>query len=80
MKSISGKNWVETNISSRLLEKVKIEQRLNDIQAKIIISRNFTIEELYTLKNKLDLSNPFLRNKDFILGCSLLKQHIQKKK
>ena len=79
MKSISGKNWVETNISSRLLEKVKIEQRLNDIQAKIIISRNFTIEELYTLKNKLDLSNPFLRNKDFILGCSLLKQHIQKK-
>ena len=50
MKSVSGKNWEEIKVSPRLIEKVKVEHNINDIQAKLIISRNFSLTELYTLK------------------------------
>ncbi len=78
MKAISGKNWEEIKVSPRLIEKVKAEYNINDIQAKLIISRNFSLAELYTFKGKLSLTNPFYQNQDFIAGCQLLKKHINK--
>ena len=42
MKSISGKNWEETFVNKRLIERAKIDNNLNDIQAKLIISRHFS--------------------------------------
>ena len=74
MISVSGKNWEEEYANKRLVEKIKIDHSLNDIQAKIILSRNYSKEEIYLIKNKIDLKNPFHNTKDFLLACELLKK------
>ena len=40
MISVSGKDWEEEYTIKRLVEKIKIDHNLNEIQAKIILSRN----------------------------------------
>ena len=55
MKSISGKNWEEIKLSKRLIDKVKIDHNLNDIQSKLIISRNFQKKKFFLSKIKLIL-------------------------
>ena len=79
MKSISGQNWEELKINNRLLEKKKIDYNLTNIQAKLAISRNFTDEEIYSIKNEVNFGNPFTKTKDFLLACDLLTNHINKK-
>ena len=54
MKSISGKNWEEIKLNKRLIEKVKIDHNVNDIQSKLIISRNFSVEEIFLIKNQIN--------------------------
>ena len=76
MKSISGKNWEEIKLSKRLIDKVKIDHNLNDIQSKLIISRNFSEEEVFLIKNKVDFTNPFLHTNDFLSAVRLLKKNI----
>ena len=76
MISVSGKHWEELNIEKRLIDKISIDHNLTNIQAKLIISRNFSLEEIYSIKNSLDFKNPFLNNKDFVSACNLLKKNI----
>ena len=78
MISVSGKNWEEVYTNKRLVEKIKIDHGLNDIQSKIVLSRNYTIEEIYLIKNKINLKNPFYKTKDFIQGCELLNKNLNK--
>ena len=77
MISVSGKDWEEEYTIKRLVEKIKIDHCLNDIQAKIILSRNYSKEEIYLIKNKIDLKNPFHNTKDFLLACELLKKNLK---
>ncbi len=79
MKSVSGKNWEEININDRLIEKIKIEHNLSIIQSKILVSRYFSETEIYSIKNDINFTNPFFENKDFLIGCELLKNNILKK-
>ena len=76
MKSVSGKNWEELSVDKRLIEKIKIDHFLNDIQAKLILSRNYSKEEIFLIKDKTSLNNPFLKTKDFLLGIELLQNCI----
>src|SRR5210317_1005489 len=76
MISVSGKNWEELNINKRLVEKIKIDHGLNDIQSKIILSRNYSNEEIYLINNKIDLKNPFYNTKDFLQGCEILNKNL----
>jgi len=78
MISVSGKNWEELYTNKRLVEKIKIDHGLNDIQSKIILSRNYTSEEIYLIKNKINLKNPFCNTKDFLQGCDLLNKNLNK--
>ena len=78
MKSISGKHWEELKSPKRLIEKIKIDHNFNTIQAKIIVSRHFSEEEIFSINNQIYLTNPFVKNKDFLLACKLLNTHIQK--
>ena len=80
MISISGKNWEETYVKKRILEKVKIDNDLPDILAKIVVSRNFDKDEIHSIKNKISFSNPFFKDNDFSLAEQLLNESIQKKK
>jgi hypothetical protein len=65
MISVSGKHWEEINVNKRLIEKIKSEQNISELIAKLLISRNFDETEIYSIKNKVELSNPFLNNPDF---------------
>ncbi len=76
MKSISGKNWEEIKLSKRLIEKTKIDFNLNDIQSKLVISRKFSDEEIFLIKNHISFSNPFLHTSDFLSAYRLLKKNI----
>jgi single-stranded-DNA-specific exonuclease len=79
MISVSGRSWEEEYANKRFVEKIKIDHGLNDIQSKIILSRNYSEEEIYLIKNKIDLKNPFHHTKDFLLACELLKKNIKNK-
>jgi len=79
MISVSGRNWEEEYANKRLVEKIKIDHGFNNIQSKIILSRNYSKEEIYLVKNNIDLKNPFHQTKDFLLACELLKKNIKNK-
>ena len=76
MKSVSGKNWEELSTDKRLIEKIKIDNTLNDVQAKLVLSRNFSKEEIFLIRNKIYLKNPFLKTKDFLSGIELLQKSL----
>src|SRR5210317_2013139 len=78
MISVSGKNWEELYTNKRLVEKIKIDHGLNDIQSKIILSRNYTSEEIHLINNLIELKNPFYNTKDFLQGCELLNKNLNK--
>jgi single-stranded-DNA-specific exonuclease len=77
MKSISGKNWEEVNVEKRLIDKVKIDFDLTDTQAKLALSRNYTDQDFFLINNEIKFNNPFLKTKDFLLGCQILKKNIE---
>ena len=77
MISISGKHWEEVKIQKRLIDKVKIDFDLTDTQSKIALSRNYTDQDFFLINNEIKLHNPFLKTKDFLLGCELLKNNIE---
>ncbi len=79
MKSISGKNWEETKISQRIIDKVKIDNKFSTLQAKFVISKYFSQIEIFSINNEIEFSNPFLKNKDFLSGYKLLKNQIKNK-
>ncbi|SMF75483.1 single-stranded-DNA-specific exonuclease RecJ [Candidatus Pelagibacter sp. HIMB1321] len=79
MRSVSSKNWEEFSINRRILEKIKIENNLSEILAKIIIANKFSDEEIYSTNNTISYSNPFHFNNDFNNSCKILKKHINKK-
>ena len=78
MNSVSGKYWEEIQVEKRLIDKAKIDLNLNDIQSKLIISRNFTKDEIFLIKNNTKFNNPFIKDKDFLLACELIKESLQR--
>lgn len=79
MISVSGKNWEETFVNKRSVDKLKIDHNFSDILSNIIISRNFSNEEIYSINNKIDFLNPFLNNRDYIETNRIFKKHIDLK-
>ena len=79
MISVSGKSWEEIKVSKRIIDKVIIDLDLSVIQSKIIISRNFSNDEIFLLNNKVNYTNPFFKNKDFLSACSLINNAIKSK-
>jgi single-stranded-DNA-specific exonuclease len=77
MISISGKHWEEIKIQRRLIDKAKIDFDLTDTQSKIALSRNYIDQDFFLINNEIKLHNPFLKTKDFLLGCELLKNNIE---
>ena len=79
MLSVSGKYWEEINVSKRIVDKVKNDNNFSEIISKIIVSKKFDKEELNSINYDLEVSNPFLDNKDFKKGHSLLKESLKNK-
>ena len=78
MKSVSGKDWEEINVSERVIERIKISHNISTIQAKIVSSRYFSDTEIYSIKNDINFNNPFYKNNDFLETCKILKDNIDK--
>jgi single-stranded-DNA-specific exonuclease len=66
MISVTGKKWEQKKINKNSIEKFKQDHNFSDILSKLIISRNFSYDEIYSIENDLDLKNVFTNNKDFI--------------
>ena len=79
MISVSGKKWIERKINNNTIEKIKQHFKFNDIISKLIISRNFDINEINSIKNSFPIVNDFTKNKDFINAASLLEKCINNK-
>ena len=77
MLSVSGNYWEEIKINKRIIEKVKIDYNFSEILSKIIISRKFNTEEINSIDHKLEISNPFLKNKDFKKGHLILEESLK---
>ena len=77
MKSVSGKNWEEISVNNRQLEKIKIETDLFELISKIILYRNFDKSEILSIKNEIDIFNPFLQKKDFLQSFKTLHNVIE---
>ncbi len=78
MKSVSGKYWEEEKFNKRFLEKIKNNYNLNDLIALHALSNNFEKDEIYSFKNDIDLSNPFLNKLDFKKAITILDESISK--
>ena len=78
MISVSGKKWIERKINKNSIEKIKQDEKFSEIVSKLIISRNFDLDEIYNIKNKPNIINEFKNNKDFIEALNILENCIKK--
>ena len=76
MISVSGNYWEEVSVNKRLVDKVKIDCNFSGLISKLIINRNFSDREIYSINNDVEFTNPFLRNKDFKIATQVLKKYI----
>ncbi len=79
MISVSNKEWQEKKFDKNLVEKIKQKNNFSRILSQLIISRDFDQNEIYLIKNTLNLSNIFQNNQDFIKSVKLVKDSIDKK-
>ena len=62
MISVSGKKWTEKQVNTKLIEKIQQEYSFSKIVSKLIVSRNFDLNEIHLIGNDLELSNVFKKN------------------
>ena len=79
MISVSGKKWIEKKINKNTIEKIKQDFNFSEILSKLIISRNFDLDEIHSIKNTSAIPNYFKKDEDFIKGSSLLNNCIKNK-
>ena len=70
MISISGKKWEEIKTNKNLVEKIKQDYSFSEIVSKLILTRNFDKEEIFSLLDELNLKNVFSNNNDFKININ----------
>ena len=81
MISVSDKKWRERKIDINLIEKFSQDNNFSYFLSKILMSRNFDNEEIFTIKNQenLYISNVFKNSKDFEESVNLVIKKINNK-
>ena len=74
MLSVSGKEWVETSINNRIIEKANIDNNFSSLISKLVISRNYSQIEINSINHEIFLSNPFDKIDDINRGHAILKK------
>ena len=80
MISVTGKKWKEYSPNRNLVEKLKQDHSFSDILSKLIISRNFNEEEIFSIDNNLGIKNIFSNNEDYKIATSIVIECIKKKR
>ena len=78
MNSVSGRNWKERIVNKNLIEKLHQENNFSHILSKLIISRKFDHDEIFSLENDVEFSNIFKNDLDFTNSINFLKESIDK--
>ena len=78
MISVSGKKWEQKKINQNLVDKLKQDFDFSDILSRLIISRQFEVDEIATINTDLVLNNVFLNNEDFNQSIKLVVNCINK--
>jgi len=71
MISVSKKDWSEKKVNQRLIDKISQDNNFSSFLSKLILSRKFNNEEIYSINNNIEIINNFKNNNDFI-NASLL--------
>ena len=79
MISVSGKKWFERKVNKNSIEKIKQDEKFSEILSKLIISRNFDLNEIHNIKNKSNIINEFKNDKDFLSASKILENCIKYK-
>ena len=79
MISVSKRNWQEVKINENIVKKTQQVNNFSNIISRLLVARKFEDEEIYSIKNYLELSNKFHNNLDFINSSKLVEEAINKK-
>ena len=79
MISVSKRNWQEIKINENYVKKTQQVNDFSNLISRLLVARKFDNEEIYSIKNYIELSNEFLNNLDFINASKLLEEVINKK-
>jgi single-stranded-DNA-specific exonuclease len=77
MISVTGKKWEQKRININLIEKLKQDHNFSEILSRLIISRNFDQDEIYSIENNLVLKNIFTNNNDFNQSINIVENSIK---
>ena len=77
MISVSKKIWSEREIEQRIIDKVSQHYSLSPFLSKLVANRNFSDEEIYSINNKINFKNYFIKNKDFISASKIIENSIR---
>ena len=77
MISVSKKIWSERQIEQRIIDKVSQHYSLSPFLSKLVANRNFSDEEIYSINNKINFKNYFIKNKDFISASKIIENSIR---
>ena len=79
MISVSKRNWQEVKINENIVKKTQQVNNFSNVISRLLVARKFEDEEIYSIKNYLELSNKFHNNLDFINSSKLVEETINKK-
>ena len=79
MISVSDKEWRERKLDNNLINKCSQDNNFSQILSKLVISRKFNNEEIYTINNfkNVNFFNVFKFNKDFKKSVDLVVEKIK---
>lgn len=80
MLSVSGRDWQETKIDGRKVEKYSQKYNLSNFTSKLLINNNFDEDEIYYLNQKPGIDYTYKNLKDFKLAATLIDEHIEQNK
>ena len=53
MISVSGRDWQKVDVSAKIVKKIQQDFNLSQILSELIVSRNFSENEIYLIENNL---------------------------
>ena len=81
MISVSNREWGERKFNENLVNKCSQDNNFSQILSKLIVSRKFNDDEIYTINNSknVNFSNVFKFNEDFNKSIDLVIKNIKNK-
>ena len=79
MKSISGKIWSKHKIEQRFIDKLSQDYDFNTTLSKVLLERNFSNNEIYSINNNEYILNIFKNNIDFEIACKIVEKACENK-